>query len=154
MKYYILETMLNEDNETYIKKTGHITKEDIQGNSPGAILKIVNNIFNLGYKAEENLILLGFDGAFRLKNIQLMGIGTINECIVPIREIFRTLLLMDCASFSIVHNHPSGILTPSTADVKAAERIKKASDLIGIKFADFIIIQKETYFSFFEKNLM
>lgn len=52
-----------------------------------------------------------------------------------------------------MHNHPSGSIMPSKADIDAYYRIKKAADIMGVSVFDNIIIG-DSYYSFHEKNNM
>ena len=54
----------------------------------------------------------------------------------------------------LVHNHPSGILTPSEHDISLTKRIKVVADLIGIKILDHIIISKSGFFSFADSEMI
>ena len=53
----------------------------------------------------------------------------------------------------MVHNHPSGTLTPSDADKNVTRKLKNAGDLIDIKLLDSIIITRESYYSFADEGI-
>lgn len=79
-------------------------------------------------------------------------IGTLNSSIVHPREIFSEAV--KCASNAIIvlHNHPSGDVTPSTEDIKTTERLKKCGQVLGIDLLDHIIIGDHTYLSMVEEG--
>ena len=53
----------------------------------------------------------------------------------------------------LVHNHPSGDLTPSEQDEKTTKKLKQAGEIIGIKVMDHIIIDGEgNYYSFDQRK--
>ena len=54
----------------------------------------------------------------------------------------------------LVHNHPSGVESPSQDDIKTTKRLCEAADILGISVLDHIIITKTGYFSFKEHNLL
>ena len=55
----------------------------------------------------------------------------------------------------LIHNHPSGNLTPSKADIAVTDRLQKGAALLGIQIYDHIIVSKEkAYYSFREKELV
>ena len=59
------------------------------------------------------------------------------------------------AKFVILcHNHPSGSLTPSEADNKITDQVKKGLNLFGISVRDHIIITKDSYFSFADHAIL
>lgn len=55
--------------------------------------------------------------------------------------------MLNAGAFIIVHNHPSGDLTPSEADIDAAIKIDEVGQLIYIPMKDFMVIGSETYYS-------
>ncbi|MFQ3905955.1 RadC family protein [Staphylococcus parequorum] len=79
-------------------------------------------------------------------------IGTLNSSIVHPREIFSEAV--KCASNAIIvlHNHPSGDVTPSTEDIKTTERLKECGQVLGIDLLDHIIIGDHTYLSMVEEG--
>ncbi|ANQ64476.1 RadC family protein [Staphylococcus equorum] len=79
-------------------------------------------------------------------------VGTLNSSIVHPREIFSEAI--KCASNAIIvlHNHPSGDVTPSNEDIKSTERLKKCGQVLGIDLLDHIIIGDHTYLSMVEEG--
>ena len=73
--------------------------------------------------------------------------GTVNQSILPTRELFIEALSYHAVNLILVHNHPSGDPTPSKEDLLATERVKTAGDLIGIKLLDHIVIGDHCYYS-------
>ncbi len=54
----------------------------------------------------------------------------------------------------MVHNHPSGNLKPSSADIQITEKLKTACKLLEIDLLDHLIITKDSYFSFADEALL
>lgn len=103
-------------------------------------------------KEQEHFLLATFDGANHLLKIHCVFIGTINNCAVSPREIFRKILLDNAARFIIAHNHPSGTTYPSDEDKQITKQIKEAGCLMGVELLDHIIITKENGFFSFTGN--
>ncbi|MBN1498923.1 MAG: DNA repair protein RadC [Spirochaetes bacterium] len=82
----------------------------------------------------------------------IISIGTISETLIHPREIFREAVKESAASIIIVHNHPSGDLTPSKEDIETTERILKAGKLIGIPLLDHLILSDTSYYSMQEQG--
>jgi DNA repair protein RadC len=86
--------------------------------------------------------------------------GTVSASLVHPREIFRPVILAGASSFIAVHNHPSGNVEPSQADIRATRQIREAAKIMDIDFLDHLIIgspfqDKNTgYFSFNEGGLL
>lgn len=86
--------------------------------------------------------------------IEVTAIGTLNQSIVGIKEIFKTALLCNAAGVLCFHNHPSGDITPSKDDIFMTKRIKKAGELLEIQLFDHIIVGENKYLSFKEKQYL
>ena len=122
-------------------------------NSPQLITDFVNKSVELFRKAEEYLYMIAFDNALQVQGVFEIGHGIVNGCMVGEREIFIRALLCGATYIVVIHNHPSGILKPSTEDKQCCNKIKKTGDILGIKLIDFLIINKD-YFSFKEADMI
>ena len=79
--------------------------------------------------------------------------GTATGSMVTPREIYMEALRRHAVSLILIHNHPSGDLTPSPDDVQITTRIYQAGELIGIHLLDHIVIGDQKYCSFREEGL-
>lgn len=95
----------------------------------------------------EHLVVFVLDGRGHVAGIDEVSIGTVTAALVHPREIFKTLILANAVSFIIAHNHPSGDPTPSKEDHTLTQRIKEASELMGIRLLDHVIISATQYHS-------
>ncbi len=100
--------------------------------------------------AEEYVYMAALNGKGRLLGISLISKGTVNCSLIAPREIFIRALLVGASQILLMHNHPSGSITPSSEDLKMTERIKEAGELVGVELADYIIIAAngEAFFLF------
>ena len=103
---------------------------------------------------QEHLVVLSLDGANRLIAKRLVTIGTLNASLVHPREVYSDPLKDRAASIIVIHNHPSGTLEPSDADMQVTQRLKDAGKLLGINLLDHIIITKTGYYSLKNKDLL
>lgn len=88
----------------------------------------------------ESLRVVLLDSRSRLIRIEEISLGSLDESIAHPREILRPALLYSAAAFTLVHNHPSGDPTPSSADHRLTQRVREAARLLMIDFHDHIII--------------
>ena len=100
----------------------------------------------------EHFLLVTLDGASKVINKRVIHIGTINQSLVHPREVFRPAILDNAVGVIIAHNHPSGTLEASRADISITQRLKEVSKLVGIDLLDHVIIAKGGYYSFSEDN--
>jgi len=73
--------------------------------------------------------------------------GTVNECHVHPREIFREAIIESARSIILAHNHPSGELTASTQDISLTARIIEVGRIVGIQVLDHVIVGKGLFTS-------
>ena len=74
--------------------------------------------------------------------------GGITGTVVDIRIIFKMAFEQNATAIILTHNHPSGKLMASDADLKITKRIKEAGQTLEIQVLDHIIITENGYLSF------
>jgi DNA repair protein RadC len=67
-------------------------------------------------------------------------------------EVFADPLRQRATAVVVAHNHPSGILIPSTDDIMVTQRLLEAGNILGIKVLDHLIFSDESYRSMLEEN--
>lgn len=92
------------------------------------------------------------NGRNKIIEKELISMGTVNASLVQPREVFRKAIISGSASIIVVHNHPSGDVTPSEADLHISQQLKDASEILGVPIHDFIIIGN-THFSFADERV-
>ena len=80
--------------------------------------------------------------------------GSISGTLVDIRLILKPALEHLSSSIIVGHNHPSGNLTPSQADIDLTKKIKEAAKLMDITLQDHLIIGDGNYFSFTDEGML
>ncbi len=128
-------------------KRAYLTQNDNNKlvKNPKEAFKIIKK--DLYGKKQEYLYLLSLDSRKKLISKDLICIGSINETLIPVREIIRKALLKDAVNIILVHNHPSNDPTPSQEDVLVTEKVAKACLLCGIALIDHIITADNSYIS-------
>lgn len=80
--------------------------------------------------------------------------GGIAGTVADLRKIFRAALEASASAIILCHNHPSGQLQPSEADVKLTEKAKHSGQLIDIPVLDHLIFGGNSYYSFADEGNM
>lgn len=80
--------------------------------------------------------------------------GTLGECTVHPREIFKEAVKVSASWIAMAHNHPSGNCQPSDADISLTKRIVDAGDLMLMPLKDHVIIGQNNYLSMKTKGYM
>lgn len=114
--------------------------------------KAVEQLSDIRDKKQEYFVCLTLDGANRLIAKRIITIGTLTSSLVHPREVFADAITDRAASIIVAHNHPSGNLEASDADIQVTERLQQAAELLGISLADHIIITSNDFDSISSKN--
>lgn len=116
--------------------------------------KIVYDYYKtiLVYKKQEHFIAVYLDSNKRIIKEKLLFMGTLNQSLVHPREVFKEAYLVSASSFICVHNHPSGNILPSKADLDITKNLKEVSQLMGVPLVDHIIVGTDNYYSFYENG--
>ncbi len=80
--------------------------------------------------------------------------GTVNQTVVYPRKVLELALKHKATGLILVHNHPSGNLTPSAADQELTRSLVKASRPLNLTVHDHLIISRHGYFSLAEQNML
>ena len=116
-------------------QTGRIEAHTIT--KPQDILKSINSFIR---SDREICVGLYLNSRKQVIAYQVISIGTTNANLVHPREVFKSAIMKNACGVILAHNHPSGIVDPSEADLDVTKRIMDAGKLIGIELLDHIII--------------
>jgi DNA repair protein RadC len=97
---------------------------------------------------EFHVVLLDVRG--RLLRAERVAQGSVSQCPVSPRDTLRVAVREGAHGVIFVHNHPSGDPSPSPDDADLTERLRAASELIGIVARDHVIVSADGYYSFVE----
>lgn len=78
--------------------------------------------------------------------------GGTSGTVADVKLIFTHALLCGASAIICIHNHPSGCLTPSSADYEVTRKIKDGGNLLDIKLLDHLILTKNAYYSFADQG--
>jgi DNA repair protein RadC len=80
--------------------------------------------------------------------------GGVSATVIDARLIFREAINQLASGLIFSHNHPSGNLTPSRADIDITRKLSQAGKLFDIKVLDHIIVSHRGYYSFADEGMM
>lgn len=84
----------------------------------------------------------------------VLSIGGISGTISDTKVLLQHLLLSNASSCILVHNHPSGTLSPSQADLTITKNTKKALEIVDAVLLDHIIVTEDDYYSFSDNGTL
>lgn len=109
---------------------------------------------HIGNQKEEEFHVLFLNTKLELIADERQQKGTVNHTPVYPREVVKRALELGACSIILVHNHPSGDVKPSRADVEVTQQIVSAAGVLGIAVHDHIIVADNAHFSFKAKGLL
>ncbi len=115
---------------------------------------VYNELKPFSTKTQEHFLVITLDGASHIINTRTVFIGTLNQSLVHPREVFADAIADRAAGIIIAHNHPSGTLEASRADIQITQRLKEVSKLVGIELLDHVILAKNGFYSFTDEGLL
>lgn len=126
--------------------------KDFDIKDPQSVVKAIRA--SIKDKAKEHFKLILLNSRNKIIGISTVSIGSLNASIVHPREVFKDAIMHNAHSVILVHNHPSGDPEPSEDDLVITKRLVEAGKILGIEVIDYIIVTKNSYFSFKDKNLL
>ncbi len=102
----------------------------------------------------EEVKVMYFNRANKLLGIHDLSSGGISSTIIDVRRVLSVALKCNASGFILVHNHPSGRLSPSKADKDITDRMDICAKHMDIELLDHIIISKDTYFSLRDNEIL
>lgn len=92
--------------------------------------------------------------ANKVKHFEVISKGGITATVADPRIILKKAVDTEATSIILCHNHPSGNLKPSRADIILTSKIKQAASYFDIEIADHIIVSEDGYYSFADSNML
>ncbi|MFQ5843722.1 MAG: DNA repair protein RadC [Planctomycetota bacterium] len=105
-------------------------------------------------RKKERFLVVLLDARHRLLREEMVSEGSLTSSIVHPREVFLPAVRESAGAVVLVHNHPSGDPSPSDEDVAITRRLLRASELLGIRVLDHVIVGDGSYASFKESGLL
>lgn len=97
--------------------------------------------------SKEHLRGLYLDNHHKVIHDEVISIGTIDTNLVHPREVFKPALEYSAVAVVLAHNHPSGSLEPSDADIEITQQLVRSGKIMGIQLLDHVIITKDSFVS-------
>jgi DNA repair protein RadC len=102
----------------------------------------------------EQTLGLYLNARYELIKKQTLAIGSLNTTAIEVRDVYAPALALPCRSLVLIHNHPSGNLTPSHDDLDTTKRLQQAGELLGISLLDHLIVTGAGFLSFQQEKLL
>jgi len=127
-----------------VKREKVVTSRDVFESMKGKLQDLPHEEFWLIMLSRSNSVL----------KKEMISRGGVSGTVVDTKIIFKTAVEHYASSIIICHNHPSGNLKPSDADVRITKSIKDAGKIMEIPLVDHLIIADGGYYSFADEGVM
>ena len=107
----------------------------------------------IGELPHEEFWILYLNNSNKIISKRQLSIGGITGTLVDVRLVFKNALELAAVSLILCHNHPSGTLKPSEADLQITKKLKLAGESLEIKVLDHLIVTENSYFSFVDEGI-
>jgi DNA repair protein RadC len=99
---------------------------------------------------KEHFYVMHVNARQQVNLVELVAIGTLNHAEIHPRETYRRAVIEGSYSIVVAHNHPTGDVTPSEADIETTKKLHNAGEILQIPLLDHIIINANdgSFFSF------
>jgi DNA repair protein RadC len=103
---------------------------------------------------QEQFVVLYLNRANRVIGSYQLSKGGITGTIADVRLILSVALKTLATGLILAHNHPSGNLKPSEADIQLTRKVKEAAKIMDIEVLDHMILSSNGYFSFTDDGIL
>lgn len=117
---------------------------------PDDVARLVSDLRDLDYEEFRVLFLNTKHHVLAIETVFRGGLDTVT--VFP-REVFRRAVARSAAAIIVVHNHPSGDPTPSSADRALTDRLEAAGDVLGVSVVDHVIIGQGRHVSLHQRQV-
>ncbi len=109
---------------------------------------------NMGGLKDERFCVIYLDAVNKMIEFETVQEGIVNQAVVYPRKVLENALKRKASAIILVHNHPSGNVRPSDADIRLTKTIQDAGRVLDILVHDHVIIGENRAFSFREEGIM
>jgi len=114
----------------------------------------IKSFYNDDIEIFESCFLLLMNQSNKTIGYAKISQGGISGTVVDVRLIAKYAVESLASSIILAHNHPSGSLSPSNADISLTEKVNKAMQILDIRFLDHLILTKDGYYSLSDNGRM
>lgn len=119
-------------------------------NNPALFADFFGDSIGIRNAATEYVYVAVLNNGLKMIGCFQASAGSSNTSMFPIREILQNSLMIGGVGIAICHNHPTGNIEPSTADIESTKKLKAACDVVGLSLIDHVIVgaNNPAYYSF------
>jgi len=101
----------------------------------------------ISYGKKEQLRALYLNSRYQIIHDEIISVGSLTSNIVHPREVFQPAIEQGAIAVLIAHNHPSGTLEPTEADIQTTKQLVEAGNVLGVELIDHLVVTSEGFSS-------
>ena len=105
-------------------------------------------------RSKEHFWTIALNLASKIVNIELVGLGSFKSVACEPADVFSIPLQKKASKLILIHNHPSGNLRPSEADINITDQLIQIGRMHNCLVLDHLIINNHSYYSFCDSGLI
>jgi DNA repair protein RadC len=105
-----------------------------------AVYRIAADELRMDMFPNEAFAVIALDAKHKPTGVSIVSQGGLSSTLIEPRQVFAFLISANAAFSILVHNHPSGDLTPSKLDTETTKRLVSAGEIMGIPIIDHVIV--------------
>lgn len=105
---------------------------------------------HITYSNKEQLRGLYLNSRYEVIHDEVISVGTLTSNLVHAREVFQPAIQHNAIAVILAHNHPSGHLSPTEADLLVTTQLVAAGKVLGIDLLDHLVIANNNFKSIME----
>lgn len=109
---------------------------------------------SMGALKDEHFAVIYLNARNRIITVETIQEGIVNQAVVYPRKVLEKALTHKASAIILVHNHPSGHVRPSDADIRLTRVLQDAARVMDIALHDHLIVGENRFFSFREEGIL
>jgi DNA repair protein RadC len=109
---------------------------------------------SMGGLKDEHFAVIYLNARNKIIKVETIQEGIVNQAVVYPRKVLEKALTQKASAIILVHNHPSGHVRPSDADIRLTRVLQDAARVMDIVLHDHLIVGENRFFSFREEGIL
>ena len=122
-------------------------------------MEVSRDVFQLmcpiiGHLNYEEFYIILLNQANKIIKVQRISQGGISGTVIDVRIIYKHAINLNACSVIMAHNHPSGNIKPSDADIQITKKCREAGKTLDVPVMDHLIVTEKEYYSFADEGII
>ena len=149
-----MQELTNSIEELYLVKSKNSLFKKFKVTSSFEAYDFIKKVYKGSIEVFESFYAVFLNNSNEITSFSKVSQGGITSTVIDVRLLSCLALKSLSVGVILVHNHPSGKLSPSTSDIQVTKKVKNTLSMFDVKVLDHLIVSSEGYFSFADKGVL